>query len=214
MGDIFQEVDEDVRRDQVNKVWKQYGGYFIAGAIALILGTALSVGWKEYKAERQRDYNDRFASAVALASEGKPAQAADLLKALAGDAGSGYMTIARFREADLRMKAGDAATAIQIYDTIAADDDIERLYRDLAILFSVMHRIEQGEPEALRRDLAPLLTAENAWLHSARELSGALALRSGDRELARTEFQRLADDLEAPPSIRARAAEILQTLKP
>jgi len=50
------------------------------------------------------------------------------------------------------------------------------------------------------------------WRHSARELSGALALRVGDRELAKTEFQKLADDLLAPPGARARATEILQIL--
>lgn len=212
MGDIFQEVDEEVRRDQFGKLWKQYGGYVIAGVVALVLGTASSVGWRQYKAMQQREDSDRFTAAIALASDGKPAEAADALQALAREAGDGYAMIARFREADLRMKAGDAAAAIQIYETIAADGGVTPLYRDLARLLSVMHRIDQGDPDALRKDLAPLLAEGNAWRRSARELSGALALRTGDRELAKTEFRQLADDLEAPPSARARAAEVLQTL--
>lgn len=212
MGDIFQEVDEEVRRDQLGKLLKQYGGYLVAGALALVLGVAASVGWREYKAAQQREDSDQFTAAVALAADGRTKEAADVLQVVAREAGDGYALVARFREADLRMKAGDSAAALQIYEAIAADGDVGALYRDLARLLSVMHRIDQGDPEALRKELAPLLQDGNGWRHSARELSGALALRVGDRELAKTEFQRLADDLEAPPSARARAAEVLQAL--
>lgn len=212
MGDIFQEVDEEVRRDQLTKVWQQYRGYAIAGVVALVLGTASSVGWREYRASQQREDSDRFTAAVALAADGKPAEAAEALKTLAREAGDGYALIARFREADLHNKAGDKATASQIYNSIAAESGVDPLYRSLASLLSVMHRIDDGEPEALRRELTPLLAEGQVWRHTALELSGALALRAGDRELARTELQRLADDLDAPPSARARAAEVLQAI--
>ena len=64
MGDIFQEVDEEVRRDRFNKFWKEYGAYVIAAAVALVLGTAASVGWREYNAQRQQEDSDRFAAAA------------------------------------------------------------------------------------------------------------------------------------------------------
>ncbi len=212
MGDIFQEVDEEVRRDRFNKFWKEYGGYVIAAAVAVVLGTSASVGWREYSAKRQQEDSNRFAAVAAQASEGRQQEAAAAFQALSSEAQAGYALLARFRAADALKEAGDTSGAIQTFEDIAADSGVGKLYRELASVLALMHQIDDGDPEQLRARLTPLLTPDGMWRHSARELSGALALRTGDRELAKTEFQRLADDLEAPPGARARAAETLQIL--
>ena len=67
MGDIFQEVDEEVRRDRFNKFWKEYGAYVIAAAVALVLGTAASVGWREYNAQRQQEDSEKLVGIIQFA---------------------------------------------------------------------------------------------------------------------------------------------------
>ena len=44
MSELFDEVDEDVRRDQLKKLWDQYSIYIIAGAL-LIGIVAVVLGW-------------------------------------------------------------------------------------------------------------------------------------------------------------------------
>ena len=212
MGDIFHEVDEEVRRDRYTKFWKEYGGYIIAAVVALVLGVTASVGWREYNAQRQQEDSDRFTAAAALASDGQQREAAAAFEVLANEAQAGYALLARFRVADALKEAGDTEGAIQTFEAIAADTGVADLYRDLASLLATMHMIDSGDPDDLRRRLASLMVADGIWRHSARELSGALALRVGDKELATTEFQTLADDLGAPPGARARATEVLQIL--
>jgi hypothetical protein len=212
VGDIFQEVDEEVRRDRFNKFWKGYGVYVIAAGVALVLGTAASVGWGEYNAQRQQQDSDRFAAAIALATAGKQDEATSAFRVLSTEAQDGYALFARFRTADAQKEAGDIGGAIQTFEEITADTSVDTLYRNLASLLTIMHTIDDGEPEQLRAGLMPLLAGDGVWRHSARELSGALALRVGDRELAKIEFQKLADDVLAPPGVRARATEILQIL--
>ena len=63
----------------------------------------------------------------------------------------------------------------------------------------------------MRARLTPLLADNAVWRHSARTLR-RFGAKDGDQELAKTEFQKLADDLLAPPGARARATEILQIL--
>ena len=212
MGDIFQEVDEEVRRDRLNKLWKDYGSYIIVGAVAIVLGTTAAVGWREYIEQRKEVDSDRFVAASDFADDGKHAEAAAAFRALSGEAGKGYALFARFRTADALKDSGDVEGAVQAFEEIASDNAVDDLYRGLATLLAIMHKIDDSAPEALRARLMPLLASEGAWRHSARELSGALALRTGDKELAKTEFQKLADDLLAPPGTRGRAAEILQIL--
>ena len=48
VADIFQEVDEEVRRDQASLYWKKYGRYVIAVLVAIILGTAAHVRITSY----------------------------------------------------------------------------------------------------------------------------------------------------------------------
>ena len=212
MGDIFQEVDEEVRRDRYSKFWKDYGVYIIVVAVAVVLGTTASVGWREYTTQRQQEDSDRFAAAAALAAEGKQLEAAEAFRMLVAEAQEGYALLSRFRSVDALKEAGDTSGAVAVLEAIAEDNGVDALYRDLATLLSIMHVLDDDDPNELRTRLMPLIAIDGAWRHSARELSAALALRMGDKELAKSEFKKLADDLMAPSGARSRAAEILQIL--
>ncbi len=86
------------------------------------------------------------------------------------------------------------------------------MFRDLALLLSVMHQMEAAGPAELIERLAPLTATDNPWRHSALEATAVLAFRSGARARAREIFTRLADDATTPRGMRARAAEMLAIL--
>ena len=46
MSDIFQEVDEEVRRERLMQLWKRYGNFVIAAAVIVVLGVG---GWRGYQ---------------------------------------------------------------------------------------------------------------------------------------------------------------------
>ena len=52
------------------------------------------------------------------------------------------------------------------------------------------------------------MTETSPWRFSAREMSAVLAARAGDKDKARTLFQQLADDSQAPAGVRSRAADL------
>lgn len=212
MADIFQEVDEDIRREQAAQYWKKYGRYAIAAVLAVVLGTAAFVGWKEYdKSQRIKD-SEAFLAAITLIQEGKTGEAKERFAALAEDAGSGYAALARFRAAALLGQSGDLPAAAAAFDAIARDGSIDSLYARLADLYYVLYMIESGDPQDLSKRLDRLLAEDGAWRYSARELSAVLAIRTGDVVKARSAYTQLSDDATAPPGIRARAAEMLQAL--
>lgn len=213
MADIFEEVDEEVRRDKFSQIWAQYGKLIIAGLILLVAGTAGFVGWRHYQLNQQIEYSAQFSAALAQIEAKKDAEAFSGLTALAREAGGGYGVLARFREAALKAHTGDRDGAVAIYREIANDGGVDSLYAGLAQLYAVMHQLDTGDPETLSKDLAPLLAENGAWRYSARELAALLALRKGDTEAARKDYTELADDPKTPAGIRARAAEMLQALK-
>ena len=214
MADVFHEVDEELRREQYEKLWKKYGKYAVALAVVVVLGTGASVGWKEYTAAARESESARFATAVQLVASGEEARGAAALAALADDAGAGYRALARLRQAAALRRIDDRVAALSVYDRLAADDGIGGRLRDLARLLGAQTLLDLGvaDDEVVAR-LDPLLADRNPWRHSARELRGALALRQGDLDTARREFESLTDDPGAPPGIRARAAEVLAAVE-
>ena len=45
MSELFDEVDEEVRRDQLKKLWDQYSLYIVALALLIIAAVG---GWRGY----------------------------------------------------------------------------------------------------------------------------------------------------------------------
>ena len=214
MGDIFREIDEELRQERYAKLWRTWGKYVIAAAVALVIGVAGFRGWDYYRTIQRQDESARFASAEGLLQAGKSEDAAALFAAMAEQSSAGYAVLARFRQAGVRAAAGDGAGAVALYDTIASDGSVAESMREAAIVFSVMHAIDRSgvDRTAMAARLQPLTRDQGPWRNSARELLGVLALQTGDEAKARTHFTRIADDVNAPNAIKQRATEILSVI--
>ena len=212
MSDIFREIDEELRRENLLKLWSRYGKYVIAVAVLALLIAGSVVAWREHQASERRAQAGRFASALTLARGGKSAEAAKLFAAL-GQEGGGYSLLASFQSAELLAKAGDRPGAIAAYDRLAQSTGIDPEFRDLAVLLSVMHALPDGDPNAAIERLKPLTQSGNPWRASALDLTAAAKLKAGDRAGALEIYKQLADDPSAPQGLRARAAEMTAALK-
>jgi hypothetical protein len=212
VSDIFQEVDEDLRRENFAKLWARFGKYVIVLAVLVVLATAGVVQWRQYQQHQREAEGARYVGALTLAQQGKDKDAADAFAALARAGGGGRATLARLQEASLKGRAGDTAGAIAAYDALANDGSAEPVFRNLATLLAAQYSLKDGDPKAVIAKLTPLTTADNPWHPSALELTALAQLKAGDRTAARATYQRLADDLTAPQGLRARATEMLTAL--
>jgi hypothetical protein len=209
---LMREVDEDLRHEQFEKLWKTYGNYVIAAALALVVGVGGFEAWSSWKSAQAEKESARFAQAVALAESGKTADAIKGFESLAADAGSSYRILARLRAAAILAEAGDVKAARAAYEVAAADSGANKLYRDFAQLQSAFLGVDSEDPAQIEGRLAPLSTDDNPWRHPAREGLALLALRKGESAKAREIYAKLADDAKAPRGLRARAAEALAAL--
>jgi hypothetical protein len=211
VSDIFNEVDEELRRDRAMELWRRYGKYAVAGALAIVLATSAVVGWREYQTRQRASEGERFAAAVADARAGRSAEAAAAFAALADTAKSGYAALARFREAASLVQSGKIKDAVAAYDRLALDNASDKALRDLARIEAAMLLMETASAEEVMARLKPL-AAEGAMRHLARELEAVLLLKSGKTAEVKAALARLADDAEAPAGVRGRAAELLAAL--
>lgn len=209
MSDVFQEVDEDLRRDQFTKLWKRYGIFVIAGAVAIVAATGGYVAWKNYRTKQLMAQGDAFIQALVLRADGQTREAVDAFAALADGTNDGIGTLARFNQAAILAERGEAAEAVKVYDGIAADAQ-QKALRDIAVLSAVALSLETVDAGESQARLEPLMAPGNPFRYSAQELSAIIALRAGDTAKARDLLKALAGDEAAPSSIRGRAEELLQ----
>jgi hypothetical protein len=211
LSDIFREIDEELRRDNLLKLWSRYWRHVAAAAAGVLLVAFAIVEWRNHQlAERQAEAT-RYAGALNLAQNGRSAEAEQVFGVIAKEAG-GYALLASFEQAGLLAKSSNRKAAIAIYDRIAASPGIAPEFRDLAVLLSVMQGMPDSDPQQTIARLAPLTGRDNPWRPTALELTALARLKAGDKKAALDLYKGLADDLTAPRSLRARAAEMAAAL--
>ena len=149
-----------------------------------------------------------FSEAMAMAQDKAYESASVAYGQLAEKSGSGYATLARFKEAATLGQMGKTDEAVAIYE-ILSRDAFDSSLRDLASLMGVYYQLDTAEPQVLSAKLAPLTADDNPWRYSARELAGLLALREGDKAKTKELFEPLSKDSSAPEGVRVRAGEIM-----
>jgi hypothetical protein len=212
VSELFDEVDEEVRRDQLKKLWDRYSIFIVAAALLIIAAVG---GWRGYQyveAQKAAEAGDAFNKAAELSDQDKHAEAEAAFAALAAKAPSGYRTLARFRVA-AEVAHRDVQAAAKMLDEIAADRSVGREQQALARIRAAGLLVDTASYQDMLQRLEPDTGTDAAFRHEARELLALSAFRANDVTATRKWLDLIASDIETPPSLRSRA-EALQGLLP
>ncbi len=210
MADIFNEVDEEVRRERLKQLWDRYGVLVLVLAILVVAGIG---GWRGYEwwmAKKAAAAGSQFEQAVSLSEQGKQKEAEAAFDKLATTAPSGYQTLARLRAAAGLVKATPAEAA-KAYDKLATDPSINPTLQDLAGVRAAMLQVDTAKLADMQRRLDPLAADDRPFHATARELLALSAWRSHDYTQAQHYIDMIMGDPQTPPAMRNRI-EILSAL--
>jgi len=212
VSELFDEVDEEVRRDQLKKLWDSYSLYIIAVALLIIAGVG---GWRSYQyfeAKKATEAGNAFNKAVELSEQGKHAEAETAFADIAAKAPYGYRVLSRFRAAG-EAASRDPQAAARMFDDIAADRSAGTELQELARIRAAGLLVDSASYADMKQRLEPDTGPGAAFHHVARELLALSAFRANDSTATRQWLDMIALDGETPPSLRSRA-EALQALLP
>ena len=204
MADIFHEVDEEVRRERLKKLWDRYGIYAIAVAVLVVAGIAAWRGYEYWVAKRAAAAGAAFEAALTLSEQGKFAEAEAALAKIAAEAPAGYRLLARMRAAAALAQI-KPADAVKAYDELSADASLGAIWQDLAAVRAGMLLVDTASLADMRRRLDPAAEPARSFRHTARELLALSAWRNHDLTAARRYLDMITADAESPVGTRARA---------
>jgi len=210
VSDIFREVDEEVRREQLKKLWDRYGSYAMAAAVLIVAGIAAWRGYGWWEARRAAEAGAAFEAASTLADAGKHSEAEAAFARIVSDGTSSYRHLARVREA-AELAHTDAKAAISVYDKIAADGAVGPVLQDLAGVRAAAILINDGAFAEAERKLEPLAAGDRTFRHTARELLVLAMWRAGNAAATKRWVDMIMSDAQTPPATRSRV-EILIAL--
>jgi hypothetical protein len=203
VADIFHEVDEEVRREQLKKLWDRYSIHLVAAAVLIVAGIGAWRGYEYWIAKKAAAAGAAFEAALTLSSDAKYAEAEAAFAKLAVDAPSGYRLLSRMRAAGALSQV-KPAEAIKAYDELSADPSLGTTWQDIAALRAGMLMLDTAPLADMRKRLDPLTEPSRSSRHTARELLALSAWRNHDLAAAKRYLDMIGADAESPIGTRAR----------
>jgi hypothetical protein len=206
---FLREVEEELRRERFERIWKEYGTFILAGAALIILGV---LGYKYVENRRitaAQTTGERYEGAMDLVSSKKEGSAEKEFATIVAEGSGGYPELAQLQLAGVQLKQGKKVEAIATYDELARSSNGDSLLRDYAALQAAGLRLGEADFTEMQNRLNPLMGDSSPWRYSARELLGVAAFKAGKRDEARTILTPLLVDQKVPPSLAERAQIVL-----
>jgi hypothetical protein len=208
---IFREVDEDLRREQMTALLDKYGVYLLIGAAVIIVIVGGYNGYRWWSVKQAAENGAVYYRAAQLAQDKKPPEAIAAFSKIAAERSGGYRTLAELEIAALHAQEGRKVDAVAMYDHVA-QTGADATLRDFARIQAAALRLDDADRAEMVKRLDGLNNANNPWRYSARELLALAAFRSGDTSESEKMFTQILTDGGAPAELRGRAEAMLALL--
>lgn len=209
---FMREVNEEMRRDQLRRIWQTYGVVIVAAIVTLFVGVIAYQWWQARQTAFAEQSGARYEAASKLIAETKTDEALASFADLAKTGAPGYATLAQLRLAGQHASTGRVAEALASYEAVAAGPDVQELLRDFATLQAAMLRLDQADWTEMKNRLTPITDENRPWHTPAREILGLAAYKAGQNEEATKLFEQLLGDRGATTGISRRAQDMLAIL--
>ena len=211
MVDFINEVEEELRKDDYNRLLKKYGPAIGVVLFLIVAGT----GFMEYR-KYAADKKAQAVSAIYTAAdkqfdEGQPDEAVAAFIDLSSTGPEGYAGLALMRAAAIRQDQGDILGAVKHFDKAAEKFSTDR-HKQLAQLKAAYLLADQGAYSDVIGRVAPLAETEAPYEFLARELLGYAYSESGDGSSAREQFAYLTSIPGVPSTVKQRAEQSMALL--
>lgn len=204
VADIFQEVDEEVRRERLQKLWDRYGYLLIALCVLIVAGVGGWRGYEYWQSKKAGESAVAYEQAVRLAEAGKHKDADAAFARIAAGGTAGYRVLARLRAA-AELAQTDRKAAVAAYDALAEDKKAGQVIDDLATVRAGVLLLDNAPYAEMQKRLEPLTAPGRTFRHTARELLALSAWKAGNVAAARKWTDMIMTDPETPGGTRSRA---------
>ena len=209
---FLREVDENLRREQMETFAKRYGKWLIAGLILFLIAVGGYLYWQQKQQERSQAQSEELTPVYDQIGNRNLDPAKKRLEKLEQANNDVVRAAASLAQAAVALEKNDRAGALAKFHSVADDGGLPKPYRDAALIRATTLEFDSLKPQDVISRMEPLAKPGNPWFGSAGELTAMAYLKMGQKDKAGRLFASMASDKTVPETIRNRAQQIAGTL--
>ncbi len=176
MADIFDEVSEELKQDQLIKIWKKYSKLIITIIFLIIISLISYQAYLTWNKKKIETISEQYFQALEELENKNYSKGLSLFLNNSQKHNSGYRILSLFGLAELNHQNGKTDEMIINYKTIYDDEGIDVYYRNLARILSVI-KDNSSSFDRQKLLLEPILNSPNNLQIIAAELEVMLLIK-------------------------------------
>lgn len=211
MTDLFDEVEGQLRADQLRRAATKAAPWVLGLAILIIIAVFSVYGWRRHEQQAMAKASEVYGQGLDALVQGRTDEAFRLFGDVAGMDAKAYKSLALMQQGGLRLANGKTKEAAALFDQ-AATAAPDELIGDAARLKSAFAVMDTAPYKEMETRLQPLTASERPYHVQAREALAFAKLAAGDLAGARGDFVVISLLPDAPESAQGRAEAAKQLI--
>ena len=210
MANIFNEVDEDIRKERYQNLWNKYGKYLVGFIFLIIVVFSLSQFLKSKNITDNKKILDLYFSAAENIEKNQFDFANQELESILIDKNRTLAAFSGFKLVDNFLKSNRENEALSTLEIIFNDTSLESIYRELALYKYILINFENIQINKVEALMQISGSSKNLLDPYFQEIIGIKHLTLGDKNEASTIFTSLSLDNDIPFDLKIRLDKLIE----
>ena len=210
MANIFNEVDEDIRKERYKKLWSRYGKYLIGFIISIVVIFSLN----QYLVSKNIAHNERLLDIYFTASEEIEKNQFELanesLNRIYTDNNTTLAAFSAFKMSESYLKNNNKIDATAVLENIFNNSSFETIYRELALYKYIMINFDALDISDIESKVSIINNNERKFKPYFKELIGIKYISIGDKSRASLIFKELSSSENTPFDLKIGLEKLIQ----
>ena len=190
MADIFDEVSEDLRKDQYKQIWLKYKKIIISLVSIFVLSVIAFKYIQHYQEKKKIEVATLYFNGLNEIKNKNYDKAEDIFKEIIKSANLGYTVLSHFKLASIYLNKKDFQSMERNYNKIINLDKINKSYKEYALFLKITNSPNINNDKKIEL-LKPILTSPGEFQPIASELEILYLIENKKFKNAKNKLEKL-----------------------
>ena len=210
MANIFNEVDEDIRKERYQNLWSNYGKYIIAFLMLIVIAFSLTQYFQAKNISDNKAILDMYFSAAEGIEKNQLDFANNELEIVYNQKNKMLAALSGFKMSEIYLNNNQKEEAILLLEKIVDNRSLESIYRELALYKYIMINFENIDISSIEKKIVSIGVNKNTLHPYFQEIIGIKYLTAGNIEKANSVFTDLLLNEDTPFDLKMRLDKLIQ----
>ena len=190
MADIFDEVSEDLRKDQYKQIWLKYKKFIISFIFIFVVSISAFKYIEYYQEKKKVEVATLYFDGLKEIENNKYEEAEVIFKKIIKSGDLGYSVLSYFKLANINLNKKDFQAMEKNYDNIINLDNINKAYKDYALFLKITNSPNINNDNKIN-SLKPFLTSPSEFQPIASEFEILYLIENKKLKIAKNKLDNL-----------------------